>query len=278
MTHYLDRQFDWRDPALLNVFDEVPLWSALFGNLLLDRVPLKPDMTILDLACGAGFPLLELAERLGPSCRAVGLDTWLDAMQRARSKIDLWGIDNVVLVGGDGAAAPFAAATFDLITSNLGVNNFADAHTALRECARLLKPDGQLILTTNLRGHMDAFYTVYRQTLHDLGRDDLMPALAAHINHRVTVGDIEAQLANAGLIVQEVVTDTFTLRYLDGTALLNHSFIGRAFLEAWYEFIPVADRASIFAVLETNLNVFARQHGELRLDIPAAYVVAGPAI
>ena len=60
--------FDWNSPDYVVVFDEVPLWSAMFGALLLERIELQPHMTVLDLGCGAGFPLLELAGRLGRSC------------------------------------------------------------------------------------------------------------------------------------------------------------------------------------------------------------------
>ncbi len=40
-------------------------WSAPFGLRLLDVVPLDPAATVLDVGCGTGFPLLELAHRLG---------------------------------------------------------------------------------------------------------------------------------------------------------------------------------------------------------------------
>lgn len=37
---------------------------------------------------------------------------------------------------------PFMSDTFDLIVSNLGINNFADPEACFRECARVLKPTG----------------------------------------------------------------------------------------------------------------------------------------
>ena len=58
----------------VNTFDEMPLWSASFGLLLLKHVTLKPNLTVLDIGSGAGFPLLELAERLGPSAKLCGID------------------------------------------------------------------------------------------------------------------------------------------------------------------------------------------------------------
>lgn len=274
MTDYLQPVMDWRDPAFMTVFDEVPLWSAMFGLPLLERIPLHRNMTVLDLACGAGFPLLDLAQRLGPTCRAYGLDGWLNGLGRARHKVQTLGIPQVRLVGGDGASMPFPGSTFDLIISNLGINNFANAGAVLAECVRALQPGGLLALTTNLRGHMATFYAEYARTLDDLGRADLRPALQAHIDHRTTTAAIIEQLAQAGLCITDQFEETRPMRFLDGSALLNHTFIRIAFMEGWYEFVPPADRAAVFARLEANLNRRAEQEGGLTLEIPLLYIAA----
>ena len=41
---------------------------------LLKHVPLGRNLRVLDVGCSTGFPLLELAQRLGPTCAVVGLD------------------------------------------------------------------------------------------------------------------------------------------------------------------------------------------------------------
>ena len=274
MTDYLKPVMDWRDPAFMTVFDEVPLWSAMFGLPLLERVPLRRGMTVLDLACGAGFPLLDLAQRIGPTGRAWGLDGWLNGLGRAQHKLRSLRISGVTLAGGDGAAMPFEDGAFDLIISNLGINNFADAGAVLAECLRVLRPGGTLALTTNLRGHMAAFYDTYRHTLAEMGRADLLPALEAHIDHRTTTAEVRAQLEAEGWRVTDVFEDTLTMRYLDGTALLNHASIRIAFMEGGYEFLPEADRAAIFARLEANLNQVAAATGELALTVPLLYIAA----
>ncbi|MBN2471351.1 MAG: methyltransferase domain-containing protein [Anaerolineae bacterium] len=274
MTDYLQPVMDWRDPAFMTVFDEVPLWSAMFGLPLLERVPMRQGMTVLDLACGAGFPLLDLAQRLGPTGRAYGLDGWLNGLSRAQHKIRALGIPGVALAGGDGAAMPFAGARFDLIISNLGINNFADAGAVLAECRRVIRPGGTLALATNLRGHMAAFYAEYARALEEMGRAELLPALEAHISQRATAAGIRARLEAAGWRVVDVLEDTLTMRYLDGTALLNHAFIRIAFMEGWYEFLPEADRAPVFARLEANLNQRAAAEGGLALTVPRLYIAA----
>jgi ubiquinone/menaquinone biosynthesis C-methylase UbiE len=49
--------------------------------------------------------------------------------------------------------------------SNLGVNNFDNAEPVLRECQRVLRPTGRLLISTNLVGHMAEFYDAYRHVL-----------------------------------------------------------------------------------------------------------------
>src|SRR5258706_8159813 len=139
-----------RDVAL---YDELPLWSSLAGQLLLDHVPLTVKRA-LDLGCGTGFPLLELAERLGSGASVVGLDPWLIALRRAAMKRETWRVPQAGIVNGDGALMPFRAAAFDLVVSNLGINNFADVDAALAECRRVLRPGGTPAPTSNPVRHM----------------------------------------------------------------------------------------------------------------------------
>ena len=73
---------DLADPGTVALYDELPLWSAPFGQVLLQQVELGSDLTVLDVGCGTGFPLLELAERLGPEARLHGVDPWGPAMER----------------------------------------------------------------------------------------------------------------------------------------------------------------------------------------------------
>src|SRR5436190_22834692 len=115
---------DFSSPQILTPYDELPLWSAMFGLLLLDEVPIGGVTNALDVGCGAGFPLIELAERLGPRAHVHGIDPWNAGLARAAEKIAGRATPNVTLHEGSASAMPFAGATFDLIVSNLGVNNF----------------------------------------------------------------------------------------------------------------------------------------------------------
>jgi SAM-dependent methyltransferase len=87
MKDYLEHTFSSEDVELVSIIDELPLWSAPFGLQLLDTVELKPHINALDVGCGLGFPLIELAQRLGVSSKVYGIDPWKRALERAHVKI-----------------------------------------------------------------------------------------------------------------------------------------------------------------------------------------------
>lgn len=272
LTPYLSYAADFTDPAIVSAYDQLPLWSSMFGLMLFEHVRLQPGAVILDVGCGTGFPLLELAQRCGPTCRAYGLDPWTEALSRADAKRRAYQISNVALVNADAAAIPFADGSFDLVVSNVGINNFAAPAAALAECARVLKPAGTIALTTNLRGHMKEFYAVFEATLAKLKNEDAIPVLRRHVDHRVTVAQVEQLFAAAGLAVTKVHEQTATMRFADGTALLNHDFIKLGFLDAWKQVVAPEDQPATFAALEHNLNETAASSGALTLTIPMAHM------
>ena len=191
---FLEFDADLSAPGIIAAYDELPLWSAIFGLLLLEHVPLENVHSALDVGCGTGFPLIELAERLGPHASVHGIDPWSAALARAREKIAARGTANVTVHEGVAAKMPFADETFDLIVSNLGVNNFDDRSGSLRECRRVAKAGATLALTTNLQGHMQEFYDVFDRVLEERNDFDARRLLRGHIHHRATVTGVRQLL------------------------------------------------------------------------------------
>jgi arsenite methyltransferase len=274
MQDYLAFRLDLEDAEVVSAYDELPLWSAMFGLLLLAHLPLRRHTTVLDVGHGTGFPAIELAERLGSTCRVHGIDRWGTALNRAKHKAQVRGVENVRFWQGDAAAMPFRDGEFDFVVSNLGVNNFSDPDAVLRECWRVSRPAAGLALTTNLQGHMQEFYEVFEATLRDLSLDDAIPALRRHTEHRATVEGLTTLFERTGFQLVKTERQTAAMRFADGSALLNHYFIKLGFLDGWKAVLGPADQARLFARLETNLNALARERGELRLTIPMAYVEA----
>ncbi|HXH37916.1 MAG TPA: methyltransferase domain-containing protein [Thermoanaerobaculia bacterium] len=266
---FLTFEPDFSSPRLLTAYDELPLWSAMFGLLLLEEVPLTKATNVLDVGCGTGFPLIELAERLGSRAHVHGVDPWSGGLKRAAEKIAGRGTPNVTLHEGSASAMPFADATFDLIVSNLGVNNFEDRAAAIRECRRVARKGATLALTTNLQGHMRELYAVFEDVL----RDDAaaLQRLRAHVEHRATVANVRELLESGGFTVTRVVEREGVMRFADGTALFNHHFIKLGFLDGWKN-VAAGNEQAVFTRLRDRLNELATENGELRLTIPMAYI------
>jgi arsenite methyltransferase len=259
---YLDESIDFNDKRVVDAYDELPLWSSFFGRMLLDRIPMKPEMSVLDVGCGTGFPLLELAGRLGPGSRLVGIDTWSAALERARAKAASYGLGNVRIVEGDAARMALDDGSFDLVTSNLGINNFEDPDAVLRQCFRVLRAGGTIALTSNCVGHMREFYDHLARALPE----EAQPALEKHIAHRSTPEAIAARMEKAGFKISDVATDSFPMRFANGKALFNNYFIRLGFLPAWKGIVPAKDREPVFQALE------AAMPGEIALTVPCVYV------
>ena len=274
MLEYLDYSTDWDDPGVVSLHDELPLWSAPFGLMLLDRVKFRPGMTVLDIGFGTGFPLIELAQRLGNSSTVYGIDPWKAAIERARSKIDFFKIENIKLVEGDASAMNFKDNMFDLIVSNTGINNFEDVNGVFRECFRVAKPKAQIALTTNPDDHMKEFYQVLTDTVIQLKLEHVLDKLGAQQKHRLSIKKVCHLLETAGFAVSQTKQQSFSMRFLDGTAFLNHYFIKYAFMDGWKSIFPADLLNPVFTRLEKNLNALAKRENEFKVTIPVAYIEA----
>ncbi|MBL0105476.1 MAG: methyltransferase domain-containing protein [Bacteroidetes bacterium] len=271
MTDYLNYEFQ-DTAAFVGTFDEAPLWSASFGLLLLKHLELKPNQTVLDIGSGAGFPLMELAGRLGNSCKLYGVDPWKNANERAKQKIKNYGLSNVEIIESSAEKLPFDNSSIDLIVSNLGINNFEKPEVVFQECHRVLKKEGRLVLTTNLNGHWIEFYKIFESTLKQLGEKEILNKLIAEQEHRGSVESISKMFTNAGFEVNRHFEESFKMNFLDGSAFLNHPFVKLGWLSSWRNLIPVDLRKEVFGNLEKNLNSFAVEANGLNLSIPMAFI------
>lgn len=274
MTDYLKRPLDYRLPEVASALDELSFWAARFGQLLFNHVEFKRGASILDVGFGTGFPLFELAHSFGPDCRVTGLDIWRGGIMRARLKRAVYGLPNLSIVEGDGGRQPFRDEAFDMIVSNLGINNFERPAQVLAECFRVSRPRSRLLLTTNLKGHYEEFYALYRVVLKELGKEQHVPRLEAHEAHRGTKEGVCTLVEGAGFHLRKIAEDSFVMRFLDGSAMLRHSLVRIGFLDGWRSVVQSREEEEVFRVLETRLNEEAARAGELRMTVPMLYVEA----
>jgi len=257
----LNEQVDW--------LDEVPLWSAPFGIKLLEKVKYRRGITALDIGFGTGFPLIELAMRLGISCEVYGIDPWKEAVAKAGRRAEVYGITNVHIIEGRAEEIPLEADSIDLIVSNNGINNVRDIAKVFSECRRVMKKGGQLVITMNLADSMIEFYNVFEQVLKEKGMEREVEAIHRHIAlKRPPLEHVIGLAQKNGFLILNSDHDQFYFRYADGTAMLDHHFIRLAFMDSWMELLREDKRIEIFNLIEQRLNEQAEKQGGLVLSIP----------
>jgi tocopherol O-methyltransferase len=130
---------------------------------------------VLDVGCGIGGSTLYLAEKF--NCRGVGITLSAKQAARAKGRALEKGLDErVSFQVADALEMPFADNQFDLVWSLESGEHMSDKEQFLKECFRVLKPQGTLILATwchrptdSLAGkltpsekrHLEAIYRVY---------------------------------------------------------------------------------------------------------------------
>ena len=249
--------------------DEMPLWSAPFGLKLLEIVRMKRGISALDIGFGFGFPLIEIAARLGSDSRVVGIDPWDLGIKKTQEKLDLLGLKNVELIRGVAESIPLPDGTMDLITSNNGINNVTDIPKSLRECFRVARPGAQFVFTMNADTTMMEFYSALEQVLNENHMQAEVSAMKNHIyEKRKPATEIREWLIQTGFAVHRMLVDSFVFRYADGAAMLNHYFIRSGFLPAWVKLVPHDRLELVFDGVERRLNAAAKKQGELLMTVP----------
>lgn len=272
---YLNSKFDLNDKELVSVCDELSLWSAPFGLKLLDAVNYRKNISALDIGFGTGFPILEIAMRLGEGSKIYGIDPWKSGIERTRMKIAQFKITNVELIDGVAENIPLPDGSMDLIVSNNGINNVNDLNRVIAECARVAKAGAQFIATMNLNSTMLEFYSVMADVLRELGLPDAITHMKEHIhNKRKPLSETVGLVERHAFKIIEVTEDQFEYKFSSGSAMLQYHFIRLAFLDSWKNIIPQDRQVEIFHEIESRLNVIAEKQSCFKLTVPFALINA----
>jgi SAM-dependent methyltransferase len=99
---------------------------------------------VVDVGCGAGFDSLIAAGMVGAEGRVIGVDMTPAMLEKARRSARQSKVENVEFRQGFAEALPIPDGWGDVVISNGVLNLTPDKSAALREMARVLKPDGRL--------------------------------------------------------------------------------------------------------------------------------------
>ncbi len=101
---------------------------------------------VLDVATGTADLAIRAARVLDPD-EVVGVDLAAEMLHIGRRKVAREGSTRTItLHEADAADLPFADASFDAALVAFGVRNFEDLQAGLREIARVLRPEGTLVV------------------------------------------------------------------------------------------------------------------------------------
>ena len=112
---------------------------------LAQRVARHAVHLILDVACGTGGVMAQLARYCPPTTRLIGID-FTEAMLRVgRQRLTTAALSSRLdLCTADAQCLPYPNTSFDVVTMMFGVRNFDDPAAGLTECYRVLRPEGHL--------------------------------------------------------------------------------------------------------------------------------------
>lgn len=108
----------------------------------LARVDLRPGVRLLDIGCGTGALLREVAQR-APDVPAVGIDVSHQMLGVARADL----ASPSRLLQADVHRLPLQEGTFDVVVSSSSFHYWPDPYVALGQIAGVLRPGGQLVIT-----------------------------------------------------------------------------------------------------------------------------------
>lgn len=125
--------------SFISHLDTVAAQLKRLKRLSCELLELKPGATVLDVGCGTGDDLRELAALVGPEGLAIGVDSNREMIGEARRRAASANLELEFIVG-DVERLDLAAGSFDACRADLLFQHVADPSRALSEMARVANP------------------------------------------------------------------------------------------------------------------------------------------
>ena len=116
------------------------------GDAIIDRLEIKEDDIVLDIAAGTGEPGLTIAG-IAKKGKVIGTDLSDEMLQIAEVNAVAKGLKNYSTKASDVSKLPFDDNSFTKISCRMGFMFFPDMQVAADEMYRVLKPGGRVAIS-----------------------------------------------------------------------------------------------------------------------------------
>lgn len=244
----------------------VEMFGPIAADLVAGLAPREGERA-LDLGCGRGAALLRLAEAVGPTGTATGLDVSPQMVEAARAEADAAGL-SVEATVGDAQDPQLPEAAYDLIASSLVVFFLPDPAAALRAWRRLLVDGGRLGISTFGQytpawNEVDAVFGPYLpQQMRDARTTGTRGPFA-------TDAGVEQLLTEAGYRAVHTETSTVAVRFDDAGHWYRWSWsVGQRLM---WESVPEGERDAVRAEAFRRLDGCRDDDGRIGFDQQVRY-------
>ena len=149
----------------------VSFWDR-YGRRTVERLSLLPGAHVLDVCSGSGASALPAAERVAPDGRVLAVDLAERLLDRGRAKAGRRGLNNIEFRVGDFEELGLPDNSFDAVICVFGIFFMPDMPQAARELWRMVRPGGQLAITTWGPNFCEPANTIFWDTVR-MERPDL---------------------------------------------------------------------------------------------------------
>lgn len=177
-------------------------------ELILAATGVRPDDTVLDVACGPGLMACVFAE---VARHVTGIDLTPAMIERAQVLQQSKGLTNLTWRVGDVVPLPFADAAFSLVFSRYSFHHFQDPKGVLTEMARVCAPGGRVVVAdvfTSTPEQAEAFNRM--EKLRDLSH---VRALSVHelteLFREAGLVDVRTEFYKHGFELEQVLRGSF---------------------------------------------------------------------
>jgi ubiquinone/menaquinone biosynthesis C-methylase UbiE len=129
------------------------------GEAIIDRLEVKQEDLVLDIAAGTGEPGLTIAA-IAEKGKVIGTDLSVEMLLIAVTNAQARGLKNYSTKAGDVCKLPFKDNTFTKISCRMGFMFFPDLQLASKEMYRVLKPGGRVAISVWSAPDKNFWYTV----------------------------------------------------------------------------------------------------------------------